>query len=316
MHIERNKGESLLSFPDDYCVVDAETTGHSPIYDDIIELAVLKVSNGVIVDKYATLIKPKCRYHSDNGEAMYVDEFITELTGITNEMLESAPAFSEIADDFLKFVGDSVIVGHNVNFDINFIYDAVLEAKGAEFHNDYFDLLRICRHVFRDYPNHRLGTVASELGVTVTGAHRSLTDCLTTFECLKKCREYIEKNNIVIKPQKKRVHTGGKIDLREITASKEDIDPTHPLFGKVCVFTGTLEKMKRADAAQLVVDFGGICENNVTAKTNFLILGNNDYCKSIKDGKSNKQKNAEKLILKGKDLKILPEDVFYDMLTE
>ena len=65
---------------------------------------------------------------------------------------------------------------------------------------------------------------------------------------------------------------------------------------------------------QLVVDNGGIVADGVTAKTNYLILGNNDYCSTIKDGKSSKQKKAESLILKGKPLEILPESIFLEML--
>ena len=67
---------------------------------------------------------------------------------------------------------------------------------------------------------------------------------------------------------------------------------------------------------QIVANFGGINGDNVTKKTNFLILGNNDYCSSIKDGKSNKHKKAESLILQGNDLIIIPESVFYDMIND
>lgn len=65
---------------------------------------------------------------------------------------------------------------------------------------------------------------------------------------------------------------------------------------------------------QIVADPGGINGDSVTAKTNYLILGNNDYCKSIKGGKSNKQKKAEKLKLEGQDIEIITENVFYDMM--
>ena len=74
--------------------------------------------------------------------------------------------------------------------------------------------------------------------------------------------------------------------------------------------------MIRREAAQLVVNCGGICENSVTKRTNFLILGNNDYCKSIKDGKSNKHKKAESLSLAGQDIEIIPEAVFYDLVED
>lgn len=312
MRNKRNKGKSLLYFPDDFCVVDIETTGLSPAYDEIIELSALKVRSGSVIDKFSALVKPDGRYIGDNGELLYVNEFITELTGITNEMLETAPLISEVIDEFLCFVGNSIIVGHNVNFDINFIYDTLLNEKGIDFKNNFCDLLRVSKQLFPELPNHKLLTVASALNVSVTESHRGLADCLTSFECFQKCRLFVEENNINFDIFK----NNGDVDLRKITTSKENIDHSHPLFGKVCVFTGTLEKMTRAEAAQIVVDFGGICENGVTSRSNFLILGNNDYCKSIKDGKSNKQKKAEKLILNGQDLQILPEDVFYDMLTE
>lgn len=67
---------------------------------------------------------------------------------------------------------------------------------------------------------------------------------------------------------------------------------------------------------QVVANLGGINADNVTKKTNYLILGNNDYCKSIKDGKSSKQKKAEKLQLDGHDIQIIPENVFYDMIAD
>lgn len=67
---------------------------------------------------------------------------------------------------------------------------------------------------------------------------------------------------------------------------------------------------------QIVADLGGKNADNVTKKTNYLILGNNDYCKSIKDGKSSKQKKAEKLKLDGYDIEIIPENVFYDIISE
>ena len=103
---------------------------------------------------------------------------------------------------------------------------------------------------------------------------------------------------------------------QQLKAESDNFDTTHPLYGKVCVFTGKLELMSREQAAQLVVNLGGTCGNGVTKKTNYLILGNNDYCSTIKDGKSSKQKKAEQLILSGQDLQIIPEDVFYELVLE
>lgn len=90
----------------------------------------------------------------------------------------------------------------------------------------------------------------------------------------------------------------------------------HPFYNKNCVFTDALEKFTRKDAAQIVCNIGGFCENNVTKKTNFLIVGDFDYSANIKDGKSSKLKKAEQLILAGQDLHIISENTFYDMLED
>lgn len=108
----------------------------------------------------------------------------------------------------------------------------------------------------------------------------------------------------------------GAVYARDIVGDSSKFDENNPLFGKIVVFTGTLERMTRRDAMQVVADLGGINGDTVTKKTNYLVLGNNDMCASIKDGKSTKQKKAEKYILDGADLAIISEDVFYDMLSE
>ena len=105
-----------------------------------------------------------------------------------------------------------------------------------------------------------------------------------------------------------------KLRAADIVGDESKFDEDNPLFGRVCVFTGALESFTRREAMQLVADLGGECGDNITQKTNFLVLGNNDYCASIKGGKSNKQKKAESLIAKGADLQIISESAFLDML--
>lgn len=80
----------------DYCVIDVETTGLSIYFDEIIEIALIKVRNDKIVDEYSQLIKPINR----------IDTFITELTGISNEMVENMPVIDEVRDDVLNFIGN------------------------------------------------------------------------------------------------------------------------------------------------------------------------------------------------------------------
>lgn len=304
-----NKGESLYTFIDDYTVVDLETTGFSPQYDDIIEIAALRIRNGKIVNKYHQLINPKREINS----------FISNLTGIISLSLQSKPTLDEVIDDFLEFLGNDIIVGHNVSFDINFIYDNVKKLREKEFTNSYINTVRLSKKLHPELRHHTLYNIAEYYSFNPDDEHRALSDCEVTYliynymkeEASSKYASLDEFYSLFIK--KKRNYS---FDLTTIIATTDNIDTSNPLYDKVCVFTGVLEKFTRKDAAQLVVNFGGTVENTVTKKTNFLVLGNNDYCKSIKDGKSSKQKKAELYIQKGCDLIIIPEDVFYDMILD
>lgn len=93
-------------------------------------------------------------------------------------------------------------------------------------------------------------------------------------------------------------------------------DPDNPIYGKNCVITGVLEKMPRKEAMQMIADIGGINQNTVTTETNYLILGNLEYNYTLKGEKSIKLKRAEKYKLKGKDIEILSESTFYDLISE
>lgn len=296
------KGKSLTAILPDYTVLDIETTGLDPSFDEIIEVSAIRVRGNSVCDTFSSLVKP----------ASPVDDFIVELTGITNEMLDTAPTISDVFPRFIQFVGDDVIVGHNVNFDINFLYDTSSILSLAPFKNDFIDTMRLSRKLFPEAKNHKLGTLAQLFNIPQPVSHRSAADCDTTNSIYRHISQYVSENEIDLSAlfAKKR-YTCKAADIQaEVDSFGED----SPFFGKVCVFTGVLEKMVRRDAMQIVVNMGGICGDSVTAKTNYLILGNNDYCSSIKDGKSSKQKKAEGLILKGKDLSIISEDVFYDMI--
>lgn len=306
-----NKGKSLMSFPRDCTVLDLETTGLSPQYDEIIELAAIRIRDGVPVESFSSL--------ASHGEDFYIDDFIEELTGITQKMIDEAPDISIVFPRFLEFIGGDIVVGHNVNFDVNFIYDECSSLGLTPFSNNYVDTMRISRRLHPEHRHHRLCDLCDRCGIDYVGAHRSLADCDLTLQCFCHLKDeafsvYGDEDGFLRSVSRRSKKSQFKAS--EIKAECDVFDESHPLYGMVCVFTGTLEKMPRREAAQNVVNLGGIVSNTVTSKTNYLILGNYDYCKSIKNGKSTKQKKAESLILKGQDLQILPESVFYDMILE
>lgn len=298
-----NKGQSLIAVLDDYISLDLETTGLDPSCNEIIEIAAVKVSCGKIVDSFATLVKPPYE----------VDDFITELTGITNDMLKDAPSLSAVLPSFIEFVGSSVIVGHNVNFDINFIYDSLERFNSVCFSNNFIDTMRLSRRLFKDFENHKLTTLVKNFGVSVQPEHRALADCEATQGCYEYMKQYIASNGIEL--ESLLASHAPSVKACDISATVTEFDESHPLYGKVCVFTGALA-FTRKEAMQLVANVGGINADGVNKQTNFLIIGNNDYCTQIKDGKSNKQKKAEAYILAGRDITILSEKAFLDLLKD
>ncbi|MBD5504126.1 MAG: exonuclease [Lachnospiraceae bacterium] len=303
----RKKGKSLLAFTDSFVVIDLETTGFDPYYNEIIEMSAIKVESGTQTAIFSELVKP----------SVPVSTYITELTGITNDMLYSRRNISEVLPDFISFVGSSIIVGHNVNFDINFIYDNLIKLTGDIFKNDFIDTMRLSQKLLPDLKNRKLVTLAKHYNVSPTISHRSLSDCETTTLCYTYLmNDALEKYGSLenFKNSFQKIHK--HVSAKDITSSNNAFDETHPLYGKVCCFTGALESMQRKDAMQLVVDLGGSCSDSITKKTNYLILGNTDYCSNVKGDKTSKTIKAEKAKLSGQDIEIISENVFLDMINQ
>ena len=230
-------------------------------------------------------------------------------------MLQAAPFIEDVLPKLSSFVENDIIVGHHVSFDVNFLYDACVSCLNIPFRNDFVDTMRIFRKLHPELQHHRLRDMVDFYNLTDIPSHRAESDCIATFSCFNALKnDVLHRYNDIEDFLHLFVSNNKRLDLRTINATIDSFDETNPFYKKHCVFTGTLEKMNRKDAAQLIANLGGIPDNSVTKKTNFLILGNNDYCKSIKDGKSNKQKTAEGYILNGLDISIVSEYVFYDMI--
>lgn len=307
------KGISLLQYPSDYCAIDVETTGLDPSFDELIEIAAIRVRGGVPVEKYQSLIKPRNP----------ISSFIAGLTGITNEMVADAPSIRDALPPYLDFIGDDIIVGHNVNFDINFVYDNAYKTARRPLRNNYVDTLRIAYYVLPELKHRRLTDVVEALHVPDQPEHRALADCRAAVAVLSALERRAQEIGVDITAHRhrRRAPSCGEaaerrepVKLSELRAEGDDIDPTSPFFGRLFVFTGALTRMKRQDAAQIVVNMGGSCSDSLSAKTDYLVLGNGDYHGVPEGEKSSKRKKAEALALKGNDIQIISENVFFDML--
>ena len=299
----RDKGKSIISNPTNYVIIDIETTGLDPEYCEIIELAAIKYENNKEIARFHSLVKPDYE----------IDSFITNLTGITNEMVKSSPKLSEVILDFYNFIKDEILIGHCVYFDINFIYDA-LKKENIILANDYINIIRFSNKILPQLENQKLSTISSHYNVTLPN-HRALTDCVATNECYQKLLQDINTKYSTFEEFRK-AFSYKSTRAKDITTTTTVFNEDHPLYNKTCVFTGTLKHFVRKDAMQLVVNLGGFCKDNVTKDTNYLILGNLEYSSNVKDGKSNKLKKAETYILDGKELEIISENVFLDLLSE
>lgn len=304
------KGNSIISFPSDYTVIDIETTGLSPEYDSILELAAVKIRDNFVVDEFCSLVK--------EYDGIYVNSFISSLTGISQQMIDNAPYTEDILKKYLEFLGDDILLGHNVNFDVNFIYDNAERFCGCPLRNSFIDTMRIDRKLFKEEKHHRLSDISERLNIDYTCAHRASADCHITKIAYDRLRDIIDNTigeEVFIDSFKsKRGHYHGRVKYEHLKPEEIEPDEECLLYGKTCVITGSLERFTRKEALRAIEKIGGIVGESVTKNTNYLILGNNDYCDSIKDGKSSKQKKAELYRLKGIDIEIIPENVFYEML--
>lgn len=305
----RNKGKNLIDFPDNYYVIDIETTGLDPNFDEIIELAAIRVLNNEIVDVFQSLVKPV------NEISFYVER----LTGITNEMVSDAPKIEDTLPEFLAFINDGIVVGHNINFDINFIYDNSI-LIGKEFKNNFIDTMRLARKLYPELAHHRLKDMITYFEFPKGKMHRALTDCEYTNQVFQHIRQYVldvydTVDDFAKLFSKKKYVYKQKLKATDLATSQTVFDESHPLFNKLCVFTGTLN-LPRKQAMQYVLDLGGRVGDRLTKETNFLIVGDYKNVSSVKNGKTSKIQKAESYQLNGCDIQIISENVFYDLISD
>lgn len=158
-----------------FCVLDIETTGSDRGSDLITEIGVVKVRGGECLGTMATLVNP--------GRAIAPSVIV--LTGITESMVANAPRIESVLPALQEFVGDAVVVGHNVGFDISFINAALLRSDRTALCNTVIDTLPLARRLVRDeVPDCRLGTLATRLRLDHRPTHRALDDALATTDLL------------------------------------------------------------------------------------------------------------------------------------
>ncbi len=166
----------------EFVVLDIETTGFSPIGDDIIELGAVRFKNGQIGESYQRFVKP----------SKPIPEEVQKLTNITPDMVEDAPPPEEALREFFDFVGDAIIVAHNAQFDYSFLRYHRKKHLGEEFDNPVLDTLILARSVMSHMKSHSLAALTKELQVPLVDHHRADADAKTAAMVMAKLLERAE----------------------------------------------------------------------------------------------------------------------------
>lgn len=328
---DKVSGEELIGLLENYTIYDIETTGRNNESDDIIEIAAVRVRKGTITDEFQSFIHP----------TIEIPKKITRLTGITNLMVSQSPDITDVLPEFKTFIGDDILIGHNIKtFDNNFISKSYETLELGRFINDYVDTLTIARKLYHELKSKSAEALIEHLKINhERPQHRALNDCYYEFEIYERMKKdiiekfgSIEKFNDYHIPRKinnddKNGNSDEDVskqtakktksyfesdDLRKVQTTQTEFNENNKFYGKICAITGDPRKGTKLEIAQLIVDLGGKCENNVTKKTNILIVSDN----SDPNKKTGKLKKAEEYKLKGQDIEIISESVFYEMIDQ
>lgn len=153
--------------------MDIETTGGSPKTEKITEIAIYHFDGNKVTDEFISLVNPEKN----------IPYYITALTGISNEMVENAPKFYEIAKEIVNFTDGKILVAHNASFDYKFI-KSEFKSLGYEFNRENMCTLRLSRKLLPGHRSYSLGNLCHDLNIAIEGRHRAAGDALATVKLL------------------------------------------------------------------------------------------------------------------------------------
>ena len=177
------KGQSL---DEKYVVFDIETTGFSPVTNRIIEIGAVKVEHGEITERFSTFVNPQ----------VPIPFHIEKLTSINDSMVMDADTIEVVLPQFLKFVGDAILVAHNANFDVSFIKENA-KRQGIPVDFTYVDTVGIARALLTGQSKYTLDAVAKTLGISLENHHRAVDDAECTAEIFVKFIDMLKKDGIM-----------------------------------------------------------------------------------------------------------------------
>jgi DNA polymerase III subunit epsilon len=171
----------------DFVVLDVEAIGAKGLPARIIELGAYHVRSGKIIDEFQSLIDP----------GVPLPRFIAALTGISDRMLKSAPKFAQIADSWLDFAGDAVLVAHNSKFDLALLNREIGRVfPGCRMRNAELCTVKLARRIMCNLENHNLDALAEHFGLEIAERHRAASDALATAEVFLRLLDRLDSHGV------------------------------------------------------------------------------------------------------------------------
>lgn len=306
-----------------FVALDLETA--TSVKSSICQIGITEVINGVPQESKSWFVQPERNKYDFMNIAVH---------GITPEDTKHSPSFPEVWKEVQPYLQNKIVVAHYTGFDMNALRDA-FNKYGMEYPTfDYFCTFRIAKYIVKGCYSYSLGIVCDHLGIVFGTHHRADSDSLGCALLLLKCLEMdgstfedLEaKYNFhrgkfapgIFKAHHAKEKRGAGVNYEEFIKSlnidPSTIDESNYFFGKSVCFTGTCQYGVRKQLLQKVAEIGGIPTNDVTTKTDILVVGQQDYRVVGDSGMSNKQKKALKLLEKGQDIEILSEIEFLSRL--
>ena len=295
-----------------FVALDFETANSER--SSVCSLGIAVVSDGIITDQAYWLIKPK---------VLRFDTYNTYIHGITLEDVINEPEFCDLWPQIQPYLENKIVVAHNASFDLS-----VLRYILDEYNLPYPNLRYSCSWIIskKHWPtlmSHKLNFISEYIGFQFKH-HNALEDALACAHIvIRICRESdsdgleglikildISMGALFPGGYKATSPKSGNFKTKALKPATTVFDPTHPMYCRNFVFTGTLKAMSRKNAMQKVLDCGGSFSDIVNSETNYLVIGNQDSWKFKNLGKSNKLKLAEELKAKGAEIIIINEPDF------
>ncbi|WP_026882296.1 PolC-type DNA polymerase III [Clostridium akagii] len=186
-----NDGEPIIidakekTISDTFVVFDLETTGLSSKNDKIIEIGAVKIKEGKVIDSFSTFVNPGIR----------IPDKIVELTSINNETVIEAPSIEKVLPEFMKFIGDDILVAHNANFDVSFIKKNCRDMN-LQCENSVMDTVLLSKFLIPELKRYKLNTICKHLDISLENHHRAVDDAKAASEIMLWCFNKLEESNL------------------------------------------------------------------------------------------------------------------------